>query len=200
MNDAVDTHFEAVYGANFEEQKEDIKKALKEAGIDAAATAGLESIDDYKKLLAEYSAKVAEHPLVRNQLLGVLDMLWMTNLEDLEALAESVGLRAYGQRDPLVEYRQEASRLFKGFWNNFNGLVFANIFKLLGVSAQGGGTPAHAQQAAAANASSGEKIGRNDPCSCGSGKKYKKCGLLNTEEHQKFMAKKAGGKHEVIGG
>ncbi len=57
-------------------------------------------------------------------------MLWMTNLEDLDALQEAVGLRAYGQRDPLVEYRQEASRLFKVFWGNFNGWVFGNIFKI----------------------------------------------------------------------
>jgi hypothetical protein len=43
------------------------------------------------------------------------------------------------------------------------------------------------------------KIGRNDPCPCGSGKKYKKCGLLNTEEHQKNIAQ-GGAKHEVTGG
>ena len=45
----------------------------------------------------------------------------------------------------------------------------------------------------------GEKIGRNDPCPCGSGKKWKKCGLMNTEEHQKNMAQ-GGAKHEVTGG
>ncbi len=74
---------------------------------------------------------VAEHALAKNQLLGILDMLWMTNLEDLEALQESVGLRAYAQRDPLVEYRHEASGLFKNFWGNFNEWIFNNMFKLV---------------------------------------------------------------------
>lgn len=60
----------------------------------------------------------------------------------------------------------------------------------IALNIQGGGN---------AVAASGEKIGRNEPCPCGSGKKYKKCGLLNTEEHQRNMA--AGGKkHEVTGG
>ncbi len=121
-------------------------------------------------------------------------MLWMTNLEDLEALQESVGLRAYGQRDPLVEYRHEASRLFKDFWRNFNGIVFVNMFKLADAPTAGAGAGADLQNRASkivgANVNAvGDKIGRNDPCPCGSGKKYKKCGLLNTEEHQRLMRK-----------
>lgn len=165
-----------------------------------------ETPEQYQELLKKRSAEIAENPLARNQLLGILDMLWMTNLEDLEALSESVGLRAYGQRDPLVEYRQEASRLFKSFWGNFNAWVFSNIFKLGAGAGQTGGGAAQggasaAVRAAQAGNASGEKIGRNDPCFCGSGKKYKKCGLINSEEHQKNMAN--GGakpKHEVTGG
>ena len=97
----------------------------------------LESEGDFRKAIEAQTEKVADHPLAKSQLLGILDMLWMTNLEDLEALQESVGLRAYGQRDPLVEYRQEASRLFKAFWGNFNAWVFANMFKLAGVTVDG---------------------------------------------------------------
>ncbi len=169
----------------------------------------------YRELIARRSAEIAAHPLARNQLIGILDMLWMNNLEDLDALQEAVGLRAYGQKDPLVEYRQEASRFFKAFWGTFHAWVFGNIFKL----APAGGVPAGSGAAvsavpaavlqgigAAGNMSgsgagsvSGAKVGRNDPCPCGSGKKYKKCGLLNTEEHQRNLA--AGGKkHEVTGG
>ncbi len=145
-----------------------------------------------KKAIKEKSVLAAENPLVKNQLLSILDLLWMNHLEDLEALQESVGLRAYGQRDPLVEYRQESHRLFQNFWSNFNGMVFANAFKMANPGAPGMGGPSQpASQAAMANrVAHDNKIGRNDPCPCGSGKKYKKCGLLNTEEHQRNLQDK----------
>jgi preprotein translocase subunit SecA len=209
------------------------RKAFREAGIvdqsavnaiadaDASASASaLETEDDFIQAIRAKSAVVAEHALAKNQLLGILDMLWMTNLEDLEALQESVGLRAYAQRDPLVEYRHEASILFKSFWGNFNGWIFNNMFKLVAQAQQGTGT-AGVNVSVSGNASSGggvakfglnipatapasemgpgPKIGRNDPCPCGSKKKWKHCGLLNTEEHQKNMAQ-GGAKHEVTGG
>jgi preprotein translocase subunit SecA len=215
--DAATAHFDVAFARGFEndhtgELSEAAKKAFKDAGIGDADA--FESEDDFRKVIEEKSIVVAEHPLVKNQLLGVLDMLWMTNLEDLEALQESVGLRAYAQRDPLVEYRQEASRLFKDFWNNFNTWIFNNIFKLAqqpgananGGVAQGGSTATPINMGLnipvvtpSSEMGPGEKIGRNDPCPCGSGKKYKKCGLLNTEEHQKNMAQ-GGKKHEVMGG
>ncbi len=198
--DAATAHFDAVFAPGLasesEEAREDAKKAFKEAGIgDAEALA---DPDEFKTLLTEKSLQVAEHPQAKNQLLGVLDMLWMTNLEDLEALSESVGLRAYGQRDPLVEYRQEASRLFKSFWGNFNGWIFMNIFKLIGAPAAPAASatarvPSIAPsqvQGPSGSVSGSDKIGRNDPCPCGSGKKYKKCGLMGTTEHQANMAKK----------
>jgi preprotein translocase subunit SecA len=148
---------------------------------EAELPADQESAEAYRDLISRRAAEVAENPLARNQLIGILDMLWMTNLEDLEALQESVGLRAYGQRDPLVEYRQEASRLFKSFWGNFNAWVFGNIFKLGSAPAQGA-VPAVRMPAVAGGGSGGagtgahgRKIGRNDRCPCGSGKKYKKC-------------------------
>jgi preprotein translocase subunit SecA len=218
----------AAYGHDDEPTStEAARKAFKEAGIvdqsaDAEAAPALQTEEDFANAIHAKSAAVAEHALAKNQLLGILDMLWMTNLEDLEALQESVGLRAYAQRDPLVEYRHEASILFKSFWGNFNGWIFNNMFKLVAQSgaANGGGTAGagasisgHASSTggaakfglnipAAAPASEmavGPKIGRNDPCPCGSKKKWKHCGLLNTEEHQKYMAQ-GGAKPEVTGG
>ena len=215
------------------------RKVFREAGIvnadiadagantaDGAHVPALEIEDDFIQAIRAKSTAVAEHALAKNQLLGILDMLWMTNLEDLEALQESVGLRAYAQRDPLVEYRHEASGLFKSFWGNFNGWIFNNIFKLV---AQGGGAtdggvsagagalangnvnsahsaakfglniPVVGGSAPASEMGSGKKIGRNDSCPCGSKKKWKYCGLLNTEEHQMNVAQ-GGAKHEVTGG
>ncbi len=195
-------------GFESSEAAEEIKRIFKEAGI--ADPSSFETAEDYRKAIEERSAAVAGNPVAKHQLLAVLDLLWMTNLEDLEALSESVGLRAYGQKDPLVEYRQEASRLFKAFWGNFNAWIFGNMFKIAGVPAGAGGmtvqsgmaptsAPAALRYAGGENESGKGKIGRNDPCPCGSGKKWKKCGLLNTEEHQKNMAM-GGKKHEVTGG
>ena len=189
---------------------DDVQKTFADAQIADVST--LTTDEAFRKAIETKSAAVAENPLAKNQLLGILDMLWMTNLEDLEALQESVGLRAYGQRDPLVEYRQEASRLFKAFWGNFNAWIFMNIFKLANgaasaASAGGQGTmpmPPMVQGQASGGHVAGDgtgaaKTGRNEPCPCGSGKKYKKCGLLQTQEHQTNMAH-GGKKHEVTGG
>jgi preprotein translocase subunit SecA len=171
----------------------------------------LEVAENYHDLITRRAAEIAENPIARGQLIGILDMLWMTNLEDLDALQEAVGLRAYGQHDPLAEYRQEASKLFKVFWGNFNGWVFGNIFKIGGgngvdgSSGAGGSTggaivtPQIPNVVSASTVPGADKIGRNDLCPCGSGKKWKKCGLLNTEEHQRNMAM-GGKKHEVTGG
>ena len=139
----------------------------------------IKTAEDARKLIEEKAAQAAENDNAKGQLLGILDMLWMTNLEDLEALSESVGLRAYGQRDPLVEYRHEASHLFKDFWNNFNSMVFANAFKLVGATGQsaGGGNtnPNRAVLQSSGTSAHSGKIGRNEKCPCGSGKKYKHC-------------------------
>lgn len=215
----------AAYGHDDEPTPEDAaRKAFKDAGIvgdampadDGAAAPQLQTVDDFIQAIRAKSVAVAEHPMAKNQLLGILDMLWMTNLEDLEALQESVGLRAYAQRDPLVEYRHEASGLFKNFWGNFNGWIFNNMFKLAAAaqtqasggamsgSASGAGVKFNVNIPAAVGAPASEtgpgaKIGRNDPCPCGSKKKWKHCGLLNTEEHQRNMAQ-GGAKHEVTGG
>ncbi len=235
---AVAAHFDEAFAPAFEmpageqdESRDAIKKAWRDAQLIPNGAEGdamfdsLKTADAAREFVMAQAVKAGESDLAKNQLVGILDMLWMTNLEDLDALQESVGLRAYGQRDPLVEYRHEASSLFKNFWHAFNGLVFANAFKLLQFSAQGSGagdaggrgTHDHGMRAganpnsAALSSSTGggagytahaDKIGRNDPCPCGSGRKYKKCGLLNTDEHRTNMAKgpQQKPKHEVTGG
>ncbi len=180
----------------------DLIRALGEAGLigaDAPTPAAPDDPDAMKKIMEARAALAAESPAAKNQLLGILDMLWMNHLEELEAIQEAIGLRAYGQRDPLVEYRQEAHRLFRSFWDNFNGMVFANAFKLAAVSGGGVAPPVIAVSRPANPDEAG--IGRNDPCPCGSGKKWKKCGLIGTQEHQANMARgKPGAKHEVTGG
>ena len=220
VSDAALAHFDAMVRNGATE--EDIQKALGDANIpflghpeqrEGSSLPDEEKIlrsaqHDHSDFILKASEKVAENPMARNQLLGILDMLWMNNLDDLESLSQSVGLRAYGQHDPLVEYRQEASRLFRSFWANYNAWIFGNIFKLLNATAPVQQNQPKIQFAANAQSKSPEfnNVGRNDPCPCGAKypdgtpKKYKNCGLENTPEHQLLMAQRSNPKHEVTGG
>jgi preprotein translocase subunit SecA len=122
--------------------------------------------------------------------LQTMDMLWVEHLEAMEYLRGSVNLRAYGQRDPLVEYRKEGARMYRELELALTAQVFELIEKLEKHEQESApSTVAPVIQINESNAPKGE-IGRNDPCPCGSGKKWKNCGLKNTEEHQKLMAAK----------
>jgi preprotein translocase subunit SecA len=191
---------------------EDLAKAVSEAGIvPIAGSAIAEGTPDREALteaITVASKRAAENPIARHQLLSILDMLWMNNLDDLESLSQSVGLRAYGQHDPLVEYRQEAHHLFKNFWANYNAWVFGNIFKLTLAADRSPNAvqPSPFPVTAAATNEAFSHVGRNDPCPCGlrnddgTPKKYKNCGLKDTEEHRRAMALRSKPKHEVTGG
>jgi preprotein translocase subunit SecA len=131
----------------------------------------------------------------RTIVLQTLDMLWVEHLESMEYLRGSVNLRAYGQRDPLVEYRKEGTKLYKDMEITLANQVFELIEKLSKDAAQNSVSLAAAPQVARpminlAQMGAEQEIGRNDLCPCGSGKKYKNCGLKNTPEHQKLMAEK----------
>ncbi|MBI2446619.1 MAG: preprotein translocase subunit SecA [Parcubacteria group bacterium] len=138
-----------------------------------------QKITDYYQNLAEefYNLKEKEvgGPEIMGQIekmimLNILDNLWTNHLEDMEYLRDSVRLRAYGQRDPLVEYKNESQRLFKNFLQDFEARVAMTIFKV--------SMPRNfAQQnfGALKSAISAKEPSRNDPCPCGSGKKYKRC-------------------------
>ncbi len=130
----------------------------------------------------------------RNIVLQTLDMLWVEHLESMEYLRGSVNLRAYGQRDPLTEYRKEGTRLYKDMEMVLAAQVFELIGKLSKDAAQGAlslaATPAVKPVINLAQMGAEQEISRNDPCPCGSGKKWKNCGLLNTPEHQQLMAAK----------
>ena len=107
------------------------------------------------------------------QVLAMLDILWMNHLENLEALRESVGMRAYGQHDPLVEYRRESFLMFREMMANFEKWLEENKEKLEQVTndqQQTTNVISHRPSVV-----SHSKVGRNDPCPCGSSKKYKKC-------------------------
>ncbi len=107
--------------------------------------------------------------------LRVLDTLWVEHLENMERLRDSVRLRAYGQQDPLVEYKKEGHKMFQQLLQIMETTIAQAIFKAelkprpnLAPQNLGG-------QAQFKKQKDRKKIGRNDPCPCGSGKKYKKC-------------------------
>ncbi|MFH1392925.1 MAG: SEC-C metal-binding domain-containing protein, partial [Patescibacteria group bacterium] len=104
--------------------------------------------------------------------LNTLDTLWMNHLEDMEYLRDSVRLRAYGQKDPLVEYKNESQRLFKDLMANFEAQTAMIITK---VQPQQQNANFNANPTPIIKAPNSLNIGRNDPCPCGSGKKFKKC-------------------------
>lgn len=112
--------------------------------------------------------------VVAQHMVRILDTLWIDNLENLEALRESVNIRAYGQHDPLVEYRREAHGLYEQLNNAFESMLFSTVFQLFELDLKAFTVQTQAPQRTSPPPEH-KNIGRNDPCFCGSGKKYKKC-------------------------
>ena len=139
-----------------------------------------EELDKYNEKTKEVSDN-ERSGLERFVMLRAIDMLWMEHLETMECLRESVSLRAYGQRDPLVEYRNEGRRLFSHMLNEVNNVI---VEMLLKVELKGQNTRPQRQQDNQIGLRGGQakyKVGRNDPCPCGAkhpdGRpiKYKHC-------------------------
>jgi preprotein translocase subunit SecA len=144
--------------------------------------------------------------VVRQLMLQVIDMFWVEHLELMDYTRSSVNLRAYGQRDPLVEYKKEGLRLFREMQEAINnkilellphvggGIITQPQPKLQEVRADAqsitGAASPRSDLGQTSSVSKKSEVGRNDPCPCGSGKKYKNCGLKETEEHKRLMATK----------
>ena len=140
------------------ELKEDILLMIKKAGFSEA---------DYEKREKEVGEENMRQ-IEKVVSLRVLDMLWMNHLEEMESLRDSVRLRAYGQRDPLVEYKSEGHKMFQRLLNILESSIANTILKA-SITKE----PLPASQVAGPRPKN--KPGRNDPCPCGSNKKYKKC-------------------------
>ncbi len=150
--------------------------------------------------------KILSGPLGENQqamrmiekavYLRAIDNLWVAHIDTLDRIRQGIGLRGYGQRDPLVEYRKEAYQLFNELLDAIQNQVVYSIFKIAEAQDMAIRSPLQRQgvrfSAPAKTMEKGEggstavatddrkryqgqKVGRNDPCPCGSGKKFKKC-------------------------
>ena len=151
-----------------------------------------------EKATEVYSKKEAElgEPLMRElervMMLRVVDEYWMDNIDAMQELRQGIGLRAYGQNDPVVEYKREGYEMFERMIAAIQEETLRRIFlarvqtgatvkrervaKVTGESAGADGTVKKQP------VKKGKKVGRNDPCPCGSGKKYKKCCGMHEED------------------
>jgi preprotein translocase subunit SecA len=193
------------------------------AGLSAAQFSVCNFISDSVRkaydLKVNYENPEALKEIERYTILSAIDRLWQEHLYEMDSLRYSIGLRGYGQRDPLIEYKAEAYKIFDSLMVNVKTEICHNIFRSASSlmafenffrnlpqrtthqsTSAFGGTPATASDSAAqtqggsqekrpsdvvAEAAaavekarpvrSGPKVGRNDPCPCGSGKKFKQC-------------------------
>jgi preprotein translocase subunit SecA len=141
---------------------------------------------------AELGAPMMRH-LERLLMLQTVDNLWVHHLTALDELREGIGLRAYGQRDPLVEYKREAHETFADLTDGIRRGVAYGIFRaqLTRVEApRRRETYTNAPgEAATPRRASSAKIGRNSPCPCGSGRKYKNCCMHKQSNGQQQPAR-----------
>ncbi len=162
--------------------------------------------------------------LLRELMLSVVTNLWVDYLTDIEALREGIGLQAYGQRDPLVEYKRRAYEMFQDLYKRIRSQVVTSVFtyqyrglarlvdeardraarEAVQAPRATPASPAVAPQPkiaaaersakpaapthAPVSAATGNKLGRNDPCWCGSGRKYKNC-HMSSDMGQKAPAR-----------
>ena len=184
-----------------------------ELTAEAAADHVIERVKQAYEIKIKVEDPAQLSSMERYIILNAIDTHWQEYLRGMDALRQGVGLRAYGQRDPLVEYKKEAYTMFSDLMDKIKSDVTDRMFRAAtsmgafqsflsalpraqarhaSVSALGGGTaaaepaarPASPQEAAMQAALSRKpepvrrdvpKVGRNEPCPCGSGKKYKHC-------------------------
>ena len=171
------------------------------------------AVRDAYELKVSFEKPEALESVERYTILTAIDKLWQEHLYNMDGLRSSIGLRAYGQRDPLIEYKAEAFKLFEELMVNIKTEICHNIFRSASSlmafenflrklpqrtehqettafnetsSSRGGETQSSAASDVVREATEalskpkptravGPKVGRNDPCPCGSGKKYKNC-------------------------
>ncbi len=170
------------------ESKEEVQKFLEDVLMDV-----------YTKREKDLGDKTMRE-MERYAYLGAIDHLWMDHIDHIDDLREGVNLRGYGQRDPLIEFKNEAYQLFENLIDKVDEELSRRIFRigvatprseiplnlarenidrtdLTGLSGNANQTAKSGEQAFSKSEDSGKqkKLGRNDPCWCGSGKKFKKC-------------------------
>jgi preprotein translocase subunit SecA len=172
-------------------------------GKDGVADKIIEAAKEFYRRKEEMITSELMARLERYAVLSVIDEKWKEHLREMDDLKEGIGLRAYGQKDPLIEYKGEAFHLFVSLLTQIRNDVVSFCFKFwpaapdeiqqrrrqaqprfreikdsvdnLGLSQNASAQEASRSGQKLQPVKVGEKIGRNEPCPCGSGKKYKNC-------------------------
>lgn len=176
---AIQLQYKEIVGKSFDKSNDELSELepaeIVNALIDSAR-------DAYRERTAKYGEEI-QSQIEKYVLLQLTDQKWMDHLRAMDDLREGIGLRAYGQRDPLLEYRLEAYEMFQQMVHSIQEECISMLFKVRPASSE---TSKPKDRLADAQLNQGvdaqpqprkveEKVGRNDPCPCGSGKKYKRC-------------------------
>ncbi|MGE5314177.1 MAG: preprotein translocase subunit SecA [Acidobacteriota bacterium] len=220
IDEMVDSYYDA---GNIEGLQEDMRVNLlvdfkmtpeefQRAGADGVKQAAVNAASEFYRRKEEMIGSEAMTAIEKMAMLQVIDVRWKEHLREMDDMKEGIYLRAYGQKDPVLEYKAEAYRMFVEMLGMINKEALNLIFKLFpeqqqqfetrtrrrpvrpaqmtlqhesaagmgmrSAPAEEGGAPAAAAAAPAQQVVQlhvEEKVGRNDPCPCGSGKKYKQC-------------------------
>ncbi|NQV08009.1 SEC-C domain-containing protein [bacterium] len=164
---------------------------LYDTGVTADDIRGLKDVDDVVESFVEDAQKAYDRRAVEfgedllrrlehTVVLSIVDTKWREHLAEMDYLRSGIGLRAMGQRDPLTEYQREGFDMFSDMVDSLKEDSVRYIFRAQMVEQQSRPDPVVRLQgtggaALKRQASVRDKTGRNDPCPCGSGKKYKRC-------------------------
>ena len=161
---------------------DELKDATKKNFTDALEARAQTIYEAREKMLSE--AKIDMREFERVALLSAVDRRWMDHIDAMTELRDGIGLRAYGQRNPIVEYKREGYDMFEEMVrliqeDTLRRLYFAvlarPVLERRQVAQPVAASHGEAEARPAAAKKSAVKVGRNDPCPCGSGKKYKNC-------------------------
>jgi preprotein translocase subunit SecA len=194
LQDAVYQQFSFKWSAPSIEEDEIKRDQLEEMIVQSAK-------DVYQKKEEELGTPMLRY-LEKVIMLQSIDFHWKDHLLAIDQLKEGIGLRGYGQRDPLIEYQKEAYQMFLEMLDRIKRDTVEKLFAVQitkekeaqeiklerkqsfvmsrGEAVQGGGGKTESGKGVTIRRE-GKKVGRNDPCPCGSGKKYKRCCLLKEE-------------------
>ncbi len=160
---------------------EGLKQHMKSEFVNALDDRAEKIYEQREKMWAD--AKLDMREFERVALLGSVDRRWMDHIDAMSELRDGIGLRAYGQRDPVVEYKREGYDMFEEMVrliqeDTIRRLYFTVLAKPVErkqVAQPVSATHGEPEQKPKAPKKAAAKVGRNDPCPCGSGKKYKNC-------------------------
>lgn len=181
----------------------EILEKLQNIAYEAYKTHEKRTIDFYNDVIEQYNAQgdkqeaFSSDNVMRNIekdiLLRIVDNKWIDHLHNIDMLREGIGLRAYGQKDPLIEYKKEAYDLFNKMMAEIQSETVRHLFRTkfgvqiiekanespieteLTEALKSVKTAEKLDSSLSSQTQSIQKVGRNDPCPCGSGKKYKHC-------------------------